>query len=53
MAVQTATGTTPCPECLAEVLPEIPFYVAAYEARRRGLPPEPAPSPPPAAWRRR
>jgi hypothetical protein len=27
------------PDCLAEVLPEIPFYVAVYEARRRGLPP--------------
>jgi hypothetical protein len=29
------------PESLGEVLSEIPFYVAAYEARREGLPPEP------------
>ena len=29
------------PESLGEVLTEVPFYVAAYEARRRGLPPEP------------
>jgi len=36
------------PESLGEVLDEIPFCVAAYEARRSGLPdepPEPAPSP--------
>jgi hypothetical protein len=30
------------PESLGEVLPEIPFYVAAYEARRRALPAQPA-----------
>jgi len=29
------------PESAGEVLAEIPFYVATYEARRRGLPPEP------------
>ena len=29
------------PLSLAEVLSEIPFYVAAYEARRQGLPAEP------------
>jgi len=29
------------PESLGEVLSEVPFYVAAYEARRGGLPPEP------------
>jgi len=29
------------PESLPEVLTEIPFYVAAYEARRQGLPAEP------------
>jgi hypothetical protein len=35
------------PDSLGEVLPEIPFYVAAYEARRDGMPPEPpAPAPP-------
>ena len=37
------------PESLGEVLNDIPFYVAAYEARRRGLPPEPErPEPRPA-----
>jgi len=35
------------PDSLGEVLPEIPFYVAAYEARRDGIPPEP-PAPMPA-----
>jgi len=34
------------PECLGEALGEIPFYVATYEARRRGIPPEPDPPPP-------
>jgi hypothetical protein len=29
------------PQSMAEVLSEVPFYVAAYEARRRGLPAEP------------
>jgi hypothetical protein len=29
------------PQCVAEVLTEVPFYVAAYEARRHGLPAEP------------
>jgi hypothetical protein len=33
------------PESLGEALGEIPFYVATYEARRHGLPPEPAPLP--------
>jgi hypothetical protein len=38
------------PESMGEVLAEIPFYVAAYEARRAGLPPEPAsPEPGPAS----
>jgi hypothetical protein len=37
------------PQSVAEVLTEVPFYVAAYEARRRGLPvetecPEPVPA---------
>ena len=36
------------PQSLAEVLTEVPFYVAAYEARRNGIPPEPArPAPEP------
>jgi len=30
------------PDCSGEVLAEVPFYVATYEARRKGLPPEPA-----------
>jgi hypothetical protein len=38
-------------ESLGEVLAEIPFYVAAYEARRSGLPPEPAELPPEPAGR--
>jgi hypothetical protein len=29
------------PQSMAEVLSEVPFYVAAYEARRHGLPAEP------------
>jgi hypothetical protein len=34
------------PESVGEVLPEIPFHVAAYEARRNGIPPAPpAPHP--------
>ena len=33
------------PESLGEVLPEIPFYVAVYDAHRRGLPPEPPAKP--------
>jgi hypothetical protein len=33
------------PDSIGEVLPEIPFYVAAYEARRGGMPPEPPPPP--------
>ena len=38
------------PESLAEVLTEVPFYVATYEARRNGNPPEPRrPAPEPAA----
>ncbi len=37
------------PESLGEVLVEIPHYVAAYEARRHGVPPAPAePKPAPA-----
>jgi hypothetical protein len=40
------------PESLGEVLAEMPFYVAAYEARRRGSsPPRPAAEEPPAAGR--
>ncbi len=35
------------PESLGEILSEIPFHVAAYEARRHGPPPEPKPLPPP------
>jgi hypothetical protein len=31
----------PHPESIPEVLNEVPFYVAAYEARRLGPPPEP------------
>jgi hypothetical protein len=31
------------PECLGEVLAEMPFLQAVYEARRYGEPPEPAP----------
>ncbi len=31
------------PECLAEVLTEMPFLQAVYEARRSGEPPEPEP----------
>jgi hypothetical protein len=38
------------PESLGEVLAEIPFYVAAYEAQREGLPPEPPePTPEPSS----
>ena len=33
------------PECLAEVLTEMPFVQAVYERRRLGLPPEPEPAP--------
>jgi hypothetical protein len=39
------------PDSLGEVLQEIPFYVAAYEARRHRLPPEPSSSEPAAAGR--
>ena len=39
------------PESLGEVLGEPPFYVAAYEARRRNLVPSPAPIPPVASGR--
>jgi hypothetical protein len=39
------------PESLGEVLGEPPFYVAAYEARRRGLLPSAAQSVPPASGR--
>ncbi len=52
LAVEQATPLTPPhrsglrlvhlhPDSLGEVLPEIPFYVAAYEMRRHELPPEP------------
>ena len=34
------------PDSLGEVLPEIPFHVAAYEERRDGIPPAPAAPPP-------
>ncbi len=33
------------PECLAEVLAEMPFLQAVYERRRAGLPPEPEAAP--------
>ena len=39
------------PESLGEVLGELPFYVAAYEARRRGVPPPDRREEPPAAGR--
>ena len=39
------------PECLAEVLTEMPFLQAVYEARRNGEPAEPAPQAPPAEVR--
>ena len=39
------------PDSLGEVLHEIPFYIAAYEARRKGLPPPPPPREPVAAGR--
>ncbi len=39
------------PESLGEVLGEPPFYVAAYEARRRGLQPSSAPTEPTASGR--
>jgi hypothetical protein len=39
------------PESLGEVLREIPFHVAAYEARRGGLPAEPADAEPAAVGR--
>ena len=39
------------PESLGEVLREIPFYVAAYEARRHSIPPEPPAREPVAAGR--
>jgi len=37
------------PDSLGEVLAEVPFYVAAYEARRDGLPPAPVESVPESA----
>jgi hypothetical protein len=39
------------PESLGEVLGEPPFYIAAYEARRRALPPPAAPREPAASGR--
>jgi hypothetical protein len=39
------------PDSLGEVLTEPPFYVAAYEARRRGIPPPSAHEPPAASGR--